>query len=160
MSDPICNSYHKLSFRVKLHYCNKDCKLISTNSPSYKINLENFNFPEKNTLKTILLNCLKVLVHNLEMENVLMEFLEACVHQILYHRRLYPPMIFVKRLLVSSLKSACPSSLMKGKMSLCLQWVETNQSNFCIYPTDIRLSPPHGTTLMAYADVRMDVSRY
>ncbi len=30
-----------------------------------------------------------------------------------------------------------------------LQWVETNQSNFRIYPTDIRLSLPHGTTLTA-----------
>jgi hypothetical protein len=26
-----------------------------------------------------------------------------------------------------------------------LQWVETNQSNFRIYPMDICLSPPHGT---------------
>jgi hypothetical protein len=30
------------------------------------------------------------------------------------------------------------------------QWVETNQSNFCIYPTDIRLLPPHGTMLTTY----------
>jgi len=29
------------------------------------------------------------------------------------------------------------------------QWVETNQSNFCIYPTDICLLQPHGTTLKA-----------
>jgi len=29
------------------------------------------------------------------------------------------------------------------------QWVETNQSNFRIYLTDIHLSPPHGTILMA-----------
>ena len=36
-----------------------------------------------------------------KMENVLMEFLDACVHQILYHRRLYPPVIFVKRLWVN-----------------------------------------------------------
>ena len=35
------------------------------------------------------------------------------------------------------------------------QWVETNQSNFRIFPTDIRLSPPHGTTLTAFADVWM-----
>jgi hypothetical protein len=37
------------------------------------------------------------------------------------------------------------------------QWVETNQSNFHIYPTDIHLSPPHGTMLTAYVDVRTDV---
>jgi hypothetical protein len=37
---------------------------------------------------------------------------------------------------------------------LILQWVETNQSNFRIYPTDIHFSPPHGTTLMAFADVK------
>ncbi len=40
-----------------------------------------------------------------------------------------------------------------------LQWVETNQSNFRIYPADIRLLPPHGTMLTAYADVRTDVGR-
>ncbi len=39
------------------------------------------------------------------------------------------------------------------------QWVETNQSNFRIYPMDIHLSPPHGTTLTAYADVGTDVGR-
>ncbi len=38
-----------------------------------------------------------------------------------------------------------------------MQWVETNQSNFRIYPTDICLLMPHGTTLTAYADVRTDV---
>jgi hypothetical protein len=43
---------------------------------------------------------------------------------------------------------------------LFLQWVETNQSNFCIYLTDIRLLLPHGTKLTAYADVRTDVSGY
>jgi len=42
---------------------------------------------------------------------------------------------------------------------LLYQWVETNQSNFRIYPMDIRLSLHHGTTLMAYADVRTDVDR-
>jgi hypothetical protein len=36
-------------------------------------------------------------------------------------------------------------------------WVETNQSKFCIYPRDIHLLLPYGTTLMAYADVHMDV---
>ncbi len=39
------------------------------------------------------------------------------------------------------------------------QWVETNQSNFRIYLTDIRLSLPRGTMLMAYVDVRKDVDR-
>jgi hypothetical protein len=39
------------------------------------------------------------------------------------------------------------------------QWVETNQSNFRIYPTDIHLLPPHGTTLMAYEDVLTDIGR-
>jgi hypothetical protein len=39
------------------------------------------------------------------------------------------------------------------------QWVETNQSNFRIYPMDIHLSLPHGTTLTAYADVGTDVGR-
>jgi len=36
--------------------------------------------------------------------------------------------------------------------------VETNQSNFRIYPTDIRLLPPHGTTLTTiqmFEDVRL-----
>jgi hypothetical protein len=38
-----------------------------------------------------------------------------------------------------------------------IQWVETNQSNFYIYPTDIGMLP-HGTTLAAYyVDVCMDV---
>jgi hypothetical protein len=36
-----------------------------------------------------------------------------------------------------------------------LKWVETNQSNFRIYPMDIHLLPFHGTTLAA--DVRTDV---
>jgi hypothetical protein len=39
------------------------------------------------------------------------------------------------------------------------QWVKTNQSNFRIYPTDIRLLLSHGTTLTAYADVRTEVGR-
>jgi hypothetical protein len=30
-----------------------------------------------------------------------------------------------------------------------VQWVETNPSNICIIPTDIRFLPPHGTTLKA-----------
>jgi hypothetical protein len=32
--------------------------------------------------------------------------------------------------------------------------VETNQSNFRIFPMDICLSPPHGTKLTAFADVK------
>jgi len=32
---------------------------------------------------------------------------------------------------------------------LDFQWVQTNQSNFHIYPTNIRLLPPHGATLAA-----------
>jgi hypothetical protein len=47
-----------------------------------------------------------------------------------------------------------------GESYLVVQWVETNQSNFRIYPSDIRLLPPHGTVLTAYADVHMDVGRY
>jgi hypothetical protein len=39
------------------------------------------------------------------------------------------------------------------------QWVKTNQSNFRIYPMDIRLSPPHGTILTACADVCTEVGR-
>jgi hypothetical protein len=39
------------------------------------------------------------------MENFLMEFVEACVHQIIYHRGLYPDSIFVKRLLVPTFNS-------------------------------------------------------
>ncbi len=48
-----------------------------------------------------------------------------------------------------------------GMKSSChnAKCVETNQSNFRIYPTDIHLLPPHGTTLMAYADVCTDVGR-
>jgi hypothetical protein len=46
-----------------------------------------------------------------------------------------------------------------GEVHFHLQWVETNISDFCIYPMDICLSPPHGTTLMAYVDVRTDVGR-
>jgi len=42
---------------------------------------------------------------------------------------------------------------------LLFKWVETNQCNFRIYPTDICLSPPHGTKLTVYADVRSDVGR-
>ncbi len=44
-----------------------------------------------------------------------------------------------------------------------LQWVETNRSNFRIYPTDIRLSLPRGTTLKALIQMlrmlNMDVCR-
>jgi len=47
----------------------------------------------------------------------------------------------------------------RGKKAMVKLWVETNQSNFRIYPTDIHLLPPHGTTLTAYADVRTDVGR-
>jgi hypothetical protein len=36
-------------------------------------------------------------------------------------------------------------------------WVETNQSNFCIYPPDIRLSLPHGTVLTAIQMLNTDV---
>jgi hypothetical protein len=46
-----------------------------------------------------------------------------------------------------------------GSFAYCrgaqLQWVETNQSNFRIFPMDICLSPPRGTTLTAFPDVRM-----
>jgi len=45
----------------------------------------------------------------------------------------------------------------KDKTWFKKQWVETNQSYFCIYPTDIRLLPPHGTMLTACADGRTDV---
>ncbi len=44
-------------------------------------------------------------------------------------------------------------------LSCLAQWLETNQSNFRIYPTDICLSSPHGTTLTAYEEVRADVGR-
>ncbi len=40
-----------------------------------------------------------------------------------------------------------------------MQWWETNQSNFRIYPTNIHLLPPHGTTLTAFADVKYGCSR-
>jgi hypothetical protein len=41
--------------------------------------------------------------------------------------------------------------------------VETNKSDFRIYPTDICLSPPHGTTLTAiqmFADVQFWVAKF
>jgi hypothetical protein len=41
---------------------------------------------------------------------------------------------------------------------LLLQWMETNQSNFRIYPMDIRLLPPNGTMLTAFADVKYKCS--
>ncbi len=42
---------------------------------------------------------------------------------------------------------------------IIMQWVETNQSNFRIYSTDIRLSLPHGTMLMAIQMLNTDVCR-
>ncbi len=36
--------------------------------------------------------------------------------------------------------------------------VETNPSNICIYPTDIHILSPHGTMLMAFADIHTDVA--
>ncbi len=42
-------------------------------------------------------------------------------------------------------------------VNFCFQWVETNQSNFRIYPTDIRLSPHHGSTLTAIQMLNTDV---
>ncbi len=45
-------------------------------------------------------------------------------------------------------------------MNCCeYQWVETNLSNFCIYPTYICLLPPHGTMLMAIWMLNTDVCR-
>jgi hypothetical protein len=52
------------------------------------------------------------------------------------------------------------SGIGKNKVAVKSKWVETNQSNFRIYPMDIRLSLPHGTMLTAYADVCADVARY
>jgi hypothetical protein len=40
-----------------------------------------------------------------------------------------------------------------------LQWVETNQSNFRIFPADICFLLPHGTMLMAFADVKYGCCR-
>jgi len=37
------------------------------------------------------------------------------------------------------------------------QWMETNQSNFRIYPTDVHLLLPHGTTLTAIRMLNTDV---
>jgi hypothetical protein len=38
------------------------------------------------------------------------------------------------------------------------QWVETNPSSICIFPTDIRFPPPHGTILKAL--IRMLMRKY
>jgi hypothetical protein len=35
-----------------------------------------------------------------------------------------------------------------------MQWVETNPSNICIFPTDMHFISPHGTTLKAFVDVK------
>jgi hypothetical protein len=46
----------------------------------------------------------------------------------------------------------------EAKQDRTAQWVETNPSNICIFPTDISFTPPHGTTLKAliwmFADVK------
>jgi hypothetical protein len=43
-------------------------------------------------------------------------------------------------------------------LQLNLQWVETNPSNICIFPTDICFSLPHGTTLKAL--IQMFIQKY
>ncbi len=43
--------------------------------------------------------------------------------------------------------------------TLVLLWVEPIQSNFCINPADIRLSPPYGTMLTGIQMLNTDVCR-
>jgi hypothetical protein len=42
-----------------------------------------------------------------------------------------------------------PSNLFLNPSLTVLYWGETNPSNICIFPTDIRFLPPHATTLKA-----------
>jgi hypothetical protein len=56
--------------------------------------------------------------------------------------------------------TAKPNVCVNGQKILTqiLQWVENNPTNIRIFPTNIQIFLPRGTTLTAFADVGTDVA--